>query len=139
MLQKVQVPVDSSHNEPRAEYTLDGNHLIQMEAIKQGMNKTEICPLRDTTILEISDEHSLKINRLPQSVSDFLLSPQDGKFWTQLNCKLWNKNDEIARKDENNRHLTVPPVIVLQKDDFAYILSLFETICFNVSVGILGY
>jgi hypothetical protein len=129
MLQRVQVPVDASHSEPRTEFTLDANHLIKLEAIKQSANRAEVGPLRDTAITESSDEHSIKINRLPQPVSDFLLNAQDGKFWTQLNCRLWNGG---LRKDENNRHLNVPPVIILKKNDFAYILSLLESTCFNV-------
>jgi hypothetical protein len=59
------------------------------------------------------------------------MSVADGKFWTQLNCKLWTKNDDV-RKDENNRQLSAPPVVVLRKEDFAYILSVLETTCFTV-------
>jgi hypothetical protein len=134
MLQKVQVPVDASYNEPRAEYTLDSTHLIQADAIKNGLSRLEIPALNDSIINDSFDEHTLKIHRLTQPVADFLMNIVDGKFWTQLNCKLWNKNEESPRKDENNRHLTTPPVIVLRKNDFLYIMSLLETNCFNVSL-----
>jgi hypothetical protein len=133
MLQKVQVPVDSSHNEPRAEYILDANHLIQSDAIKHGISRLEVPTFSDLRVTESVDDYALKINRLAQPVSDFILNVADGKFWAQLNCKLWNKNEDSPRKDENNRHLTLPPTITLKKQDFVYILSLLETTCFNVS------
>lgn len=131
---QVQVPVDASHSEPRAEYNLDATQLIQADAIRHGMNRLEVPPLSESIAATSADEHALKINRSKQPVADFLMTVADGKFWTQLNCKLWNKNDDSPRKDENNRHLSAPPVIVLRKNDFAYVLSLLETKCFNVSL-----
>lgn len=128
MLQKVQVPVDASYNEPRAEYTLHANNLIQNDAVKHGLSRSEVPALRDTAFVEIVDEHMIKINKLAQPVADFQLSVADGKFWNQLNQKLWSKNEETVRKDENNRHLNAPPI--LRKEDFAYILSVLEFNCF---------
>lgn len=131
MLQKVQVPVDASHNEPRAEYNQEGFYLIQADALKHGLNRADIAALDDNTTLDANDNTLIKINRLAQPVADFQLNVADGKFWTQLNCRLCNKNDG---KDENNRHLSVPPVVVLRKEDFSYILSVLEMTCFNVGV-----
>lgn len=131
MLQKVQVPVDASHNEPRATYTTDGFNLVQADALKHGLTRADVAALCECSVAEAAEDTLIKINRLSHSVADFQLNIADGKFWTQLNCKLWNKNDDGSRKDENNRYVNAPPIVVLRKEDFSYILSVLEFKCFE--------
>jgi hypothetical protein len=136
MLQRVQVPVDASYSEPRVEYTHDSTYYLNLDAGKLGLTKQEVFALRDTVIPEADEDKRLKIPRLAQPVAAVMLNRADGRFWTQLNCRLWN-NENGVRKDENNRHPAVPPAVVLAKSDFTYIMSLLETNCFNEMHGAL--
>ncbi|KAI6188590.1 hypothetical protein M3Y98_00370800 [Aphelenchoides besseyi] len=131
MLQKVQVPVEASHNEPKVEFAKSDISTVDTPNNNEH-NRTNVEePSIDRVALATVDV-SHQIGRLNEPVADFLVNSDDIKFWKQLNWKLWaEQSGSLTRRDENNHQLALPPIVMLRKTDFTYILSMLETNCFN--------
>ncbi|KAI6215462.1 hypothetical protein M3Y94_00387600 [Aphelenchoides besseyi] len=131
MLQKVQVPVDASHNEPKVEFAKCDLTTVDTP-INDEHNRTNVEEPSIERVPLITTEASHRIGRLSEPVADFLINSDDIKFWKQLNWKLWaEQSGSLTRRDENNHQLALPPIVMLRKTDFIYILSMLETTCFN--------